>query len=233
MVWNYRGYGLSTGTPTPSNIRQDGDQILRYLRQTLGLTGKIGVYGRSLGGVVVSHLVDKVDFIFADRTFSNFDVLSNRKFYSSISKYLFKLSSGGWVINNELKVTNKGIANSKGDNGCYKVIITEKVDEVVEIHSSLMTGVAREAIGRKLKAPGEDFYLSRDQLELFIGKLQFLMNLENDLYTQLDWAYHRRLTLQQGAYLMSPSSRFFCMGRGGNTRNQALSGRIQPDIEQS
>jgi hypothetical protein len=78
----------------------------------LGLTGKIGVYGRSLGGVVVSHLVDKVDFIFADRTFSNFDVLSNRKFFSSISRYLFKLSSGGWVINNEVKVYNKGIANT-------------------------------------------------------------------------------------------------------------------------
>ena len=118
---------------------------------------------------MVSHLVDKVDFIFADRTFSNFDVLSTRKFFSSVSKYLFKLSSGGWVINNELKVTNKGIANSKGDNGCYKVIITEKADEVVEIHSSLMVGVAREAIGRKLKSPGEDFYLTKTQLEMFIS----------------------------------------------------------------
>ena len=156
LVWNYRGYGLSTGTPTPSNIRQDGDQLLRYLRQTLGLTGKIGVYGRSLGGVVVSHLVDKVDFIFADRTFSNFDVLANRKFYSPISKYLFKLTSGGWVINNEVKVTRV--------DKCYKVIITEKADEIVEIHSSLMAGVAREALGRKLKGPGEDFYLNKEQL---------------------------------------------------------------------
>jgi hypothetical protein len=146
------------------------------------------VYGRSLGGVVVSHLVDKVDFIFADRTFSNFDVLSNRKFFSSISRYLFKLSSGGWVINNELKVYNKGIANSQSETGCYKVIITEKADEVVEIHSSLMTGVAREALGRKLKDPGEDFYLTKQQLEMFISQLQFVVNLESDLYTLLDWA---------------------------------------------
>ena len=66
------------------------------MRETLGLTGKIGVYGRSLGGVVTSHLCDKADFIYADRTFSNFTVLPDRKFFSSFAKYLFKLSSGGW-----------------------------------------------------------------------------------------------------------------------------------------
>ena len=149
------------------------------------MNGKIGVYGRSLGGVVVSHLVDKVDFIFEDRTFSNFDVLSTRKFYSSISKYLFKLVSGGWVINNEIKVANKGIALHKNDLGCHKVIIAEKADEVVDIHSSLMTGVAREALDRKMKKAGEDFYLSHSQLELFISQLQFLMNLESDIFTLL------------------------------------------------
>ncbi len=85
------------------------------MRQQLGLTGKIGVYGRSLGGVVVSHLVEKVDFVFADRTFSNFDVLSNRKFFSSVSKYLFKIVSGGWVINNEMKFVTKGIAQNKNE----------------------------------------------------------------------------------------------------------------------
>lgn len=96
MVWNYRGYGQSKGKPDPTNIRKDGDHLLHYMRQKLGLTGKFGVYGRSLGGVVVAHLVDKVDFVYADRTFSNFEVLSNRKFFSSLAKYLFKLSSGGW-----------------------------------------------------------------------------------------------------------------------------------------
>ncbi len=96
MVWNYRGYGQSKGRPDPTNIRKDGEMLIRYLRQNLGLTGKIGVYGRSLGGVVTSHLVDKADFIYADRTFGNFEILANRKFFSSLAKYLFKLSSGGW-----------------------------------------------------------------------------------------------------------------------------------------
>jgi hypothetical protein len=51
---------------------------------------------------------------------------------------------------------------------CHKVILIEKADEVVEVHSSLMTGVAREILGRKNKKAGEDFYLSRHQLKHFI-----------------------------------------------------------------
>ena len=56
FVWNYRGYGLSTGTPTPSNLQSDIDLILKYLKTDLNISGKIGVYGRSLGGIPSSHL---------------------------------------------------------------------------------------------------------------------------------------------------------------------------------
>ncbi len=112
---------------------------------------------------MTSHLADKVDFIYADRTFSNFEVLPNRKFFSSIAKYLFKLSSGGWMINNELSLVHKG------NQTCHKVILVEKADEVVEVHSSLMTGVAREVLGRKKMRAGQEFYLSRKQLEMFIS----------------------------------------------------------------
>jgi len=43
----------------------------------MGLKGKIGVYGRSLGGVPTSHMCDQVDMVIADRTFCNFDTLAN------------------------------------------------------------------------------------------------------------------------------------------------------------
>jgi hypothetical protein len=153
MVWNYRGYGQSKGRPNPTNIRKDGETLIRYMRETLGLTGKIGIYGRSLGGVVTSHLVDKADFIYADRTFSNFSVLPNRKFFSCLAEYLFKLGSGGWQINSDLSIVHKAHQKILGFPECHKVILIEKADEVVEVHSSLMTGVAREVLGRKnLKA---------------------------------------------------------------------------------
>ena len=152
MVWNYRGYGLSDGQPDPHNIRSDGERLVKYMREVLGLKGKIGVYGRSLGGVVTTHLADKVDMLFVDRTFCSFDVLANRKFYSSYADVLFKLGSGGWVLNNDTNIISKGIIT------CHKVMMTEKVDEVIEVHSSLMAGVARDALGLKNKKPG-NFYL--------------------------------------------------------------------------
>ena len=62
MLWNYRGYGRSRkenscfNVPSPQNIEEDSEAVLRYCRQTLGVRGKIGVYGRSMGGVSACHL---------------------------------------------------------------------------------------------------------------------------------------------------------------------------------
>lgn len=50
MAWNYRGYGNTKGTPSPYNIKTDGEAMLKFLLEELKLEGKIGIYGRSLGG---------------------------------------------------------------------------------------------------------------------------------------------------------------------------------------
>jgi hypothetical protein len=110
---------------------------------------------------------------------------------------------------------------------CHKVLLIEKADEVVEVHSSLMAGVAREVLGRKNLKAGEDFYLSRHQLKHFIEVTQFVCNLENDLYILLEYAYSQKL---RQTSLSSPTSRFFCIGRSGS-RNANISGRVVPDIE--
>jgi hypothetical protein len=108
------------------------------MKDKMNLKGKFGVYGRSLGGLATTHLADKVSLIIADRTFFDFDILADRKFYSSYSKFLFRLGTCKWKSINHKNITNKGIKN------CYKVIMIEKNDEIVEVHSSLMTGVARD-----------------------------------------------------------------------------------------
>ena len=71
MVFNYRGYGLSEGTPSISKIKRDAETVAQYVRQRVGQNAKIGVHGRSIGGVVATHLARQglVDFLFADRTF--------------------------------------------------------------------------------------------------------------------------------------------------------------------
>lgn len=138
MIWNYRSYGRSHGSPDPFNIRNDAETVLRYMREHLGISGKMGVYGRSLGGIPTTHLGDKVQMIIVDRTFSDFDTLAYRKFYNPISKILFRIGTCSWKASNYRNLIDKG------KDTCYKVFMTEKNDEIVDLHSSLMMGVARE-----------------------------------------------------------------------------------------
>lgn len=56
----YRGYGLSSGTPSEVGLMIDAQTALNYIRQqkeTRG--GKIIIYGQSLGGAVAVQLVAK------------------------------------------------------------------------------------------------------------------------------------------------------------------------------
>ncbi len=56
MAWNYRGYGDTPGSSNPYNIKTDGESILHFVLNELKIKGKIGIYGRSLGGVVATHI---------------------------------------------------------------------------------------------------------------------------------------------------------------------------------
>ncbi len=140
----------------------------------MGLTGKIGVYGRSLGGIPTTHLADKVDMIIADRTFSDFDILARRKFYHSVSEKLFKVGTCSW------KASNFKNFIDRGQETCYKVMMIERNDEIVEFHSSLLVGVAKE-LNQRLGSQ------AIEGLESFIKAVGFVSNLEHDLYTIIDY----------------------------------------------
>lgn len=58
LMLQYRGYGLSTGTPSEKGITVDAQTGLDYIRQREDLKHtKIVVYGQSLGGAVGIGLV--------------------------------------------------------------------------------------------------------------------------------------------------------------------------------
>ena len=82
--WNYRGYGETSKTSTPYNIKSDGESILHFLINNMQIKGKIGIYGRSLGGVVATHISanypEQISLLIADRTFGNLKDVSTRKF---------------------------------------------------------------------------------------------------------------------------------------------------------
>jgi pimeloyl-ACP methyl ester carboxylesterase len=54
--WNYRGYGNTKGQCTPYNIKSDGESMLYFVTNEIQVKGTIGIYGRSLGGVVATHI---------------------------------------------------------------------------------------------------------------------------------------------------------------------------------
>jgi hypothetical protein len=79
VLWNYRGYGNSTGIPTPTTNRLDAELVCQWARLKTSeavrdkKSVKIGVHGISIGGLAAAHLgrIGSVEFMFLDRTFSN------------------------------------------------------------------------------------------------------------------------------------------------------------------
>lgn len=62
LALDYRGYGLSGGTPSEAGLYADATAAYRYLRDTLGvLPGRIVVYGHSLGSGVAVELATRVE----------------------------------------------------------------------------------------------------------------------------------------------------------------------------
>ena len=57
LLFDYRGYGQSTGKPSENGLYADGEAAWRYLTQTRGVDSlDVVLYGRSLGGAVATHL---------------------------------------------------------------------------------------------------------------------------------------------------------------------------------
>ncbi len=57
LLFDYRGYGQSTGKPSEAGLYDDGEAVWRYLTQTRRVDpGKVVVFGRSLGAAVAIDL---------------------------------------------------------------------------------------------------------------------------------------------------------------------------------
>ena len=195
------------------------------MREKLGLSGKMGVYGRSLGGIPTTHLSDRVDMIIADRTFSDFDTLAYRKFYNPISKVLFKIGTCSWRASNYRSLVDKG------KDSCYKVHMTDKNDDIVDLHSSLMMGVAREVFFRLHN--GGPFFLSKQEIQGLIKDMQFVNNLEHDLYTVIEHQSQKQ-DLNTDENELSTSGFLYCCGsKYATTSRSHHKTQIQPDLERN
>ena len=58
LIFDYRGYGKSEGTPSEKHTYEDGEAAYRWLASTT--TARIVLYGESLGGGVATELATRV-----------------------------------------------------------------------------------------------------------------------------------------------------------------------------
>ena len=90
LLWNYRGYGSSTGYPTFQNAKSDVLELYDFAKKNFGYK-KYGVYGYSIGGCSATFLANKrkLDVLICDRNFTNIsEIAKNIPYIGRILYYL-------------------------------------------------------------------------------------------------------------------------------------------------
>jgi|LauGreDrversion4_2_1035121.scaffolds.fasta_scaffold672887_1 pimeloyl-ACP methyl ester carboxylesterase len=122
----------------PKNIKKDSEAVLDFVVNTLKVKGSIGVYGRSLGGIASTHLANHypevISALIVDRSFCELDVSSERRFFGSMTKFLYRFVSFNWQAKND--------RNYLDAHQSFKILTCDPLDEVVDNYSSLAAGVA-------------------------------------------------------------------------------------------
>ena len=113
FTWNYRSYGRTRGTATPMNLKSDIETIYDYLRNTIGIKGKIGIYGRSLGGIPAAYMSDRLQMAIVDRTFGNLSDVATYKFRSKMAAKLLKFGSCGWQTQSDYYLIRQHIQQNE------------------------------------------------------------------------------------------------------------------------
>ena len=133
MCWNYRGYGDSQkgwfDTLTPATSKLDAERVLSFVVQNLGIRGKIGVYGRSIGGITACHLAAKysglVEVLICDRTLSELQGVCEQKLKGRATTKFFELYTNGWKCFNP--------QNFAKTENLYKIVICDPLDDTIDV----------------------------------------------------------------------------------------------------
>lgn len=149
VVYNYRGYANSEGTPTPDRLVKDGCAIGKCIircinnrisspSETSGGQGytKFIVHGQSLGGMVACHVAaaspaGSVSLLVCDRTFASLDSVAGRMLGNWAGTALRQLAC--WRTNSVA-----AFLNAK----CAKIIMQDPNDEIIYHSASLKCGIA-------------------------------------------------------------------------------------------
>jgi pimeloyl-ACP methyl ester carboxylesterase len=142
LCWNYRGYGESEQgfweNLDPYKSKRDAERVLAFAVNKLHLRGKIGVYGRSIGGLAACHLAQKykdlVEVMIIDRSFRDLIDVAESKCHGWQTKMIFKLFTCTWKTYNAINYVDA--------KKCYKIITCDPLDDTVDQFSNIMSGVS-------------------------------------------------------------------------------------------
>lgn len=146
FAFDYRGYGISDGEPSPDGVYQDSIAALSEGRKLWSENGKgkFIVYGQSLGGAVAMRAladykeISQVDLVVQDSTFMSYQQLGFHKLLYSI---LLPISPLAYVLVSD-KYSSKEFVKK---NSRPTLVIVGKKDQIIdpkfgkEIYKTLST----------------------------------------------------------------------------------------------
>ena len=136
LCWNYRGYGFSKGTPNFNNLRSDILEIFDEVKK-MGKYEHFAVHGISIGGVPSCHLAynrREIELLICDRNFGEMDFIPKNY---PFGKYLY-------ILYKILYMQSSNNVNNYINSNCYKIVLNDPNDSIVNEVSSLKTMVASE-----------------------------------------------------------------------------------------
>jgi pimeloyl-ACP methyl ester carboxylesterase len=132
VCWNYRGYGESSlgcfENLDPYKSKRDAERVIAFIVNKLRIKGKIGVYGRSIGGLAACHLANMykelVEVMIIDRSFKDLIDVAESKCHGWQTKLIFKMFTCTWKCHNATNYVNA--------ENCYKIITCDPLDDTVD-----------------------------------------------------------------------------------------------------
>jgi hypothetical protein len=120
--------------------------------------------------------------VIVDRSFSNLYDVADRKFFGDSAVDLLRFMTGGGRGTSDLDFikTERDYKYGAKNPQCHKVLTCDTSDEIIELHSSLMVGVAKELC--KKYEPKRNCILEESEILQLIKSLQFVIDTEDRLY---------------------------------------------------
>jgi hypothetical protein len=136
FFFNYRGYGRSTGAPTPANLRDDGNKVMEFLLNEFCSDHNLFIlHGESIGGMIACSIAANypkhISALICDRTFASLDATASRLMGNWAGNFMrFGAFWNTCVIMDYLNAP------------CKKLILQDPNDEIIYESASLKAGVA-------------------------------------------------------------------------------------------